>query len=181
MDDTLVKTVLGVPGGVVYEVPLDNQAVSYEVQGIMDQEPFMQSEMVYLANYLEADQDVPMHMAGGTGEAGVGFATYRYSCLNHAYEVISRIDMTARTWTTEAEFAKFVAGNAANNRLTGNEGAPFADEPIEDYRDWLLLQLGSVGLDSGDFYLNVGVTSSEQLMYNFDEANDYFYRGFARY
>jgi hypothetical protein len=67
---------------------------------------------------------------------------YEFDCLDPAQDVIARIRVMVRSWSSNAQFAQMVAtqnGTPTNGtyNLYGSEPTPFGDQPILDRETWV--------------------------------------------
>jgi hypothetical protein len=94
---------------------------------------------------------------------------YQFECLDQAEDLIGRVRVMIRSWTSEAQFSGFVAANGVGLgasglgsfifNLSGAEPAPYIDQPFEDRETWVIPQT-ALGVAGSQGYNNGTATQS---------------------
>ncbi|MGZ3699946.1 MAG: hypothetical protein ACXVCH_17775, partial [Bdellovibrionota bacterium] len=92
---------------------------------------------VFAANYFTAPYTMalsPTPIQGPGGAVPNGNPWYELVCLDHSRDVVNRIRVMVRSWSTHSNFAAMVE---ANSSVNGAETAPFNDQESYDYAVWV--------------------------------------------
>jgi hypothetical protein len=141
------------------ETPLDGNSIggTYAVKSPLLKGYFSNA---YISNFWQSGttgsyplSSAPNAMQGLGYQTGItnpicigGFCTgnpwYEFDCMDAAQDVTARIRVMVRSWSSDTNFAQFVAtqnSNPANGsyNLYGPEPFPFGDQPTLDFETWV--------------------------------------------
>lgn len=144
----------GYPRGTL--TALDGSAVNstYVVKSPLSKNFFSNA---YIANYWQSGTigSYPFSSAPNAVQGPAGFPTgnpwYEFDCLDPAEDLVARIRVMVRSWSSNAQFQEMIAnqtGSPANGtyNLWGAAPSPFGDQPILNRETWVQPDSSTLGL-----------------------------------